>query len=532
MAICSLSLNVISSKIIKEVTSSRLSAPLAIGKDLYALPYSFDKEDMKEDTHRGSIVFSLKSNEPFITLTNEKFTKVAENTPFFNALKKISFCKVEKIEKIQGERTIVFTLKTDNNCFDTLTLGYKLVLDIMPYRPNCLLLSLDNKIISIFHEKIDIEKDIYLSRNATYYIPQNRSFPTSNNLEDYKSFISKATYRHTENYLNDHQDIKVSTFLKSLYDSKKIYLDKEDIIPSSFDDKNIKEIQIEDIYNIFVIDQKKQAKIEKEKELISTIEKALKLAIKKKSKLELDYKKNENYVDYMNYGQMILLYQTELKKGDSKLEKDGYSIPLDVKLTPVENANKYFKKYNKAKAATSILKDLLLKTDNEIEYLKKKEMEARNGTPRDIVELKSELVYLNYLKNKGKQYNSILKKKKCDPHYLKTPYCKIGYGNNGFQNEELTFSIAKKDDTFLHLLNYPSSHVVILDYSDYEKALLLGCELVLYLSHIDNGDIMVAKKKDVKKNPSKLGLVNILKYETIHLNHIRKESLDLFKEMN
>lgn len=532
MAVCSLSLNVIASKIIKEVTNSRLSSPLAIGKDLYAIPYSFDKEDLKENNHRGAIVFSLSSNDPFITITNDRFTKVGENTPFFNSLKKIAFSKVESVVKIKGERTIIFTLKTDQNCFDTLTAGYQLVLDIMPYRPNCLLLSLDNKILSIFHEKIDIEKDIYLVRNAIYNKPKDRLFPTSDSIEDYSSFMCKATYRLLTKYLDEHKNLNVSSFCKSLYESQKIYFHKDDILPFDFDNKDIKEINVEDIYNLLVSDQKKQAKIEKEKELVNTIKKALNLAIRKRSKLELDYKKNENYKSYLDDAQMILLYQTEIKKKDTYLEKDGFKIELDPKLNPVENANRYFKKYNKGKSAISILKELILKTDQEIEYLNKKLLEANDGTPRDILELKGELISLNYLKNKGRQYNSVLKKKTYDPHYLKTPYCKIGYGNNGFQNEELTFKIAKKDDTFIHVFNYPGSHVLILDYNDFDKALLLACELALYLSHLDNGTVMIAKKKDVKKNHEKIGLVNILKYETVVVKNIRNESVELFKQLS
>lgn len=529
MAICSLALNTISDKIIKEVLNSRFSMPLALGKDLYAIPYSFDREDLKEDNHRGAIVFSLDSNDPFISLSYDKFSKVSENTPFFNSLKKLAFCKVVDIKKIKGERTIIFTVSTDNNSFETISPGYKLVLDIMPYRPNCLLLSLDDVILSIYHEKINIEKDIFLSRNAKYTIAEDRRFPTSNNIDDYKSFMCKATYKQVTGYLSLHPEIDVYNLTHTLYNSDKLYFYQNNIYPYNFKNEEFKQIEVEDIYSLLVTDQKKQAKLEKEKELISTIEKALRLADKRKERLLKDLENNKENLKFVDYGQILMLYQTEIKKGDTLFEKDSYSIPLDNKLNPIENANKYFKKYNKSKTATNILKDLLIKTDDEIEYLKKKLLEANDGTPRDIVELKGELIYLNYLKNKGKQYNSVMRKKTFEPHYLKTTYCKIGYGNNGLQNEELTFKIAKKDDTFLHLYQYPSSHVVLLDYNDYSKALLLACELTLFLSHLDDGTIMVAKKKDVKKNPSKIGLVNILKYETITIKKIRKESLELFK---
>ena len=55
-------------------------------------------------------------------------------------------------------------------------------------------------------------------------------------------------------------------------------------------------------------------------------------------------------------------------------------------------------------------------------------------------------------------------------------------------------------------------------------------ELSLYLSHMDNGTVMIAKRKDVKKNPNKVGLVNILHYETAVVKYIRPESVAIFKK--
>ena len=79
--------------------------------------------------------------------------------------------------------------------------------------------------------------------------------------------------------------------------------------------------------------------------------------------------------------------------------------------------------------------------------------------------------------------------------------------------------------------DYPGSHVVILDYTDINKAINLACQLALYLSHLEDGTVYIAKKKDVKKNPSKIGLVNILKYETFHVRGIEKENLSIFQNL-
>ena len=262
------------------------------------------------------------------------------------------------------------------------------------------------------------------------------------------------------------------------------------------------------------------------------IEKAIKIAKKKLINLNNDLSTAKDRMKYLEYGQMIYLYQGEIKKGDKILKRDGYEIPLNPLFDAPKNANNYFKKYQKAKTALKILDELILKTKDEVEYLEKKLDEAKDGTPRDVMELKSELLQEGYIKEKQGRNTvyKVSKKHRYDPHYIILKEGKIGFGMNGLQNEELTFNIAKKDDLFLHVKDFPGSHVVILEGKDNKKIRETAMELYLYLSHMDNGTVMIAKRKDVKKNPNKVGLVNILHYETAVVKYIRPESVAIFKK--
>ena len=99
---------------------------------------------------------------------------------------------------------------------------------------------------------------------------------------------------------------------------------------------------------------------------------------------------------------------------------------------------------------------------------------------------------------------------------------------NGLQNEELTFNQAKENDLFFHLKDYPGSHIILFGRQDNET-ILLGCELALFLSHLDSGEVMVTKKKNVKKNSLRIGLVKIKSYNSYMIKSIRKSSLSMFK---
>ena len=173
-----------------------------------------------------------------------------------------------------------------------------------------------------------------------------------------------------------------------------------------------------------------------------------------------------------------------------------------------------------------------MQTEDDIKYLQKKLLDLENGSPRDILELKSELMETGYIKNAGKKgIKKASSKKKYEPHYLVLEHGRIGYGMNDLQNESLTFDIAPIQSLFFHVVDHPGAHVVLLSGTDKLKYRELAAELALYISHLSEGDVYMAKVKDVKKNKSKKGLVNIMKFETITIHKVKESSLELFKTL-
>ena len=346
------------------------------------------------------------------------------------------------------------------------------------------------KIVSLYHEHTDIEKGIYLTRNAIYNYPLTRKpLPLERqDPEEARPYLPNATLRYLKQYVQKGHDLKDT--LKARKESSSLYVYKKDILSFSFGLEGVKEVKVEDLYSCFVQDQKEVARLEKVKELLNLIHKAIKNNKKKEINLEQDLNTAKDRRKYLTYGQRIYQYQAEISKGDKVLERDGESIPLNPRLDAPHNANYYFKKYQKAKAALVILKDLIEKCKEDSLYLEKKEREIVDGTPRDIRELKSELLEEGYIKEKQGRNTvyKVSKKHSYDPHYLIVPEGKIGFGRNGLQNEELTFKQARKEDTFLHVKDYPGAHVVILEGKG-DEILRLAGELCLYLSHLSSGTI-------------------------------------------
>ena len=532
MAVDNLSLTIIANELAKQMVPSTLGRPFSLGNGAYAIPYS---EVLDESNIRhGSFVFTMEPTNPFACYSKERFEKIAENTPFFNSLRKLAGGRVLSVKKHQGERILTIHIDANKEDITETNDSYDFILELFPNRPNCYIIAYPyRKIVSLYHEHTDIEKGIFVTRNAIYQYPEERaSLPYHlSDAEEARPYLPNATLRYLKQYVNEEKHDLDAT-LKEMNDSTDIYIIKKDIISYPFGKKEAEKTKVSDIYTHFVKNQKEFAKLNKVKELLALIEKAVKVAKKKLINLNNDMETAHDRMKFLEYGQMIYLYQGEIQKGDKVLKRDGYEIPLNPLFDAPKNANTYFKKYQKAKTALKILDELIIKTQDEIEYLEKKLVEAKDGTPRDVMELKSELLQEGYIKEKQGRNTvyKVSKKHRYDPHYIILNGGKIGFGMNGLQNEELTFNIAKKEDIFLHVKDFPGSHVVILEGKDDKDVIDTACELALFLSHLDNGTVMIAKKKDVKKNPNKVGLVNILHYETAVVKYIRPESMEIFKK--
>ncbi len=529
MAFDNFSLKIITDELKNQLDGATFGKPLCITPTDFAFPYSFDNAD---GTFRhGTFIFSLNPTSPFITYSFDRYEKLDNNTPFFNSLKKLTYAKVNRIEKLAGERIITINFDSNHNDLSELNTGYDLIIELFPNHPNAYLIAYPyEKIISLYKERTNLEKGIFLTRNASYTYPPSRELDLNDikDVEDIKPFLSNACYKHLV------ENAKTQPFreiLNKMMSSNELYICGKDILPYHFSDDKLQKIKPSEIYSKLVSDQKKLAKLDRIKELISLIEKSIKVVKKKQKNLQKDLESAKDHLKYLEYGQIIYLYQGDIKKGDKALIKDGYNIPLNPLFSAAQNANSYFKKYQKAKSAIEILSSLIIKAGDEAEYLDKKLMEIKDGSPRDLLELKSELLHEGYIKEKQGRHTikEVSKRRTYDPHYLVLPKGKIGFGMNGLQNEDLTFKIAKKDDIFIHVKDYPGSHIVVLAGKDDEEVLHIAYELALYLSHLDSGTVMIARKKDVKKNPEKIGLVNILKYETKEIKYIRPSSISLFQ---
>lgn len=141
-------------------------------------------------------------------------------------------------------------------------------------------------------------------------------------------------------------------------------------------------------------------------------------------------------------------------------------IKLDVRLSPQQNAQKYYKKYNKAKTAEIMLNEQIAQGMNELSYLESVLVsigEAENT--QDLLQLREELVQTGYLSQKqqrGKKNKRTKAATAAPYHYRTSDGFDVFAGKNNLQNDLLTLKTAYKSDVWFHTQKIHGSHVILV----------------------------------------------------------------------
>jgi predicted ribosome quality control (RQC) complex YloA/Tae2 family protein len=212
------------------------------------------------------------------------------------------------------------------------------------------------------------------------------------------------------------------------------------------------------------------------------------------------------------YGELLTAYIYDIQKGaDTYRAADFYGqgetvdIPLEPTFTAAENAQAYFKQYNKQKRTYAALQGQIRQNAEDLAYLDSvaASIQTVKGL-NDIAEIRAELAEQGFVKAKYKKQGSHALKKSKPLHYTSADGFDIYVGKNNTQNDELTLRFARGNDIWLHTKDIAGSHVLIRanDKTVTEAALLEAANLAAYHSKgRDSGQVPVdyALKKYVRK---------------------------------
>lgn len=227
-------------------------------------------------------------------------------------------------------------------------------------------------------------------------------------------------------------------------------------------------------------------------DLTRFVQNAWKKNERKVKKLQCDLQRTEKADTYRLRGELLTAYMHQVQPGDKAIEVVNYydeagstvTIPLDPALSPSENAQRYFKKYNKAKASRSHLATQIKKAEEENDYFASILQQLETAEQEDVADIREELIEEGYMRRQRKKKDR-RRVRRTKPQLTVTHSSEgvpIYIGRNNRQNEYLTNRLANRNDTWLHTKDIPGSHVVIRSQAFGEETLLEAAQIAAYFS--------------------------------------------------
>ncbi|ARU19308.1 NFACT RNA binding domain-containing protein [Ligilactobacillus salivarius] len=477
-------------------------------------------------------------------ITQIPYTNPAVPTNFTMMLRKyLEGAKLLEIKQLDNDRVVYFKFLTRNELGDKLSL--LLSAEIMGRYSNVILINQStNKIIdTIKHVGMDQNRYRTLLPGATYRQPptQNKENPFEQDSNTFEELIQKYPNREVlaDNLLKQYQGISrdnalaLADKLHSSNNFVQAFNDflamTEDPIPTMngnnfsifADNPNDKKFTtLSEMLDVFYHTKANRDRVQQQGgQLLHVIRKNLQRNKKKLKKLSNELKATENADEYRIKGEVLTTYLYQIKRGMTKITLPNFydnnkeiTISLSNQLSPSQNAQKYFKKYQKLKNAVTFVNEQIELTKKEVAYLEEIQTQIELATPADLNDIKTELQQEGYIKKKQQKSKHSSRVKINKPEsFIASDGTEILVGKNNLQNEKLTLHTAKKTDIWLHAKNIPGSHVIIKSNNPSDETLFEAAMLAAYFSKFRssaNVPIDYVQVKNIRKpNGSKPGFV-------------------------
>ncbi|MFS9275657.1 Rqc2 family fibronectin-binding protein PavA [Streptococcus mitis] len=458
-----------------------------------------------------------------IQLTQTTFENPAQPSTFIMVLRKyLQGALIESIEQVENDRIVEITVSNKNEIGDHIQAT--LIIEIMGKHSNILLVDKSS------HKILEVIKHVGFSQNSyrtllpgsTYIAPPSTESLNPFTIKDEKLFEILQTQETTAKNLqslfqglgrdtaNELENIlvneKLSTFRNFFSQETKPCLTETSFSPVPFSNQAGEPFaSLSNLLDTYYKDKAERDRVKQQaSELIRRVENELQKNRHKLKKQEKELLATDNAEEFRQKGELLTTFLHQVPNDQDQVILDNYytnqpiTIALDKALTPNQNAQRYFKRYQKLKEAVKYLTDLIEETKVTILYLESVETVLNQAGLEEIAEIREELIQTGFIRRK--QREKIQKRKKPEQYLASDGKTIIYVGRNNLQNEELTFKMARKEELWFHAKDIPGSHVVIsgnLDPSDEVKT--DAAELAAYFSQGRLSNLVQVDMIEVKK---------------------------------
>jgi len=493
--------------------------------------FQYDRVSFSLFFGKNNLIFQVKDNSTIFYLKDEKDPNTDFQSKFLLSLKKhLQNSILINIRQEGFDRIVYFDFEKLNQFGDVEK--YTLIIEIMGKASNIFLTSKDKILSALYFTSIDVGNRVIMT-GARYTLPfeekkisplyledENFPFKTETFMEKIegvgRAFAMECSqdYHTFKKYLSSYKSVMYEIINRGkiqkvlTYNEFSEFNQKENATLEN--ERKYFETLNEGLNAYFKTTITSNVISEKKKNLLKYVDSQIKKFKKIEKNIKVDLKKNENFEKYKNIGDILAANMHQIKYGMKKItvfdfyNNEEVTINLDPLLSPNDNLNFYYNKYNKGKRTISALDSRFLDIQNEIRYFEEIKMfiEKENDFI-GIEEIENEL-NLSNSGNKIKNKIKLNKSKKRELLSFDYKGFQIFVGRNNKENEEISFSKGQPNDIWMHIKDIPGSHVLILRNNKEvpEDVLLHAANLACEYSKAKKGDkvtVDYCERKFVKK---------------------------------
>ncbi|VTS28645.1 fibronectin/fibrinogen-binding protein [Streptococcus pseudoporcinus] len=497
--------------------------------------------------HRQNFKVLLSAHPVFgrLQITQSEFKNpVVPNTFTMIMRKYLQGAVIESLKQIENDRIIEIGVSNKNEIGDAIKAT--LIIEIMGKHSNIILIDRhqDKIIESIKH--LGFSQNSYrtilpgaayreppkgrgynpyqISDEKLFEILQTESLDAKN-LQSLFQGLGRDSAQELAKQLD--RDQKLRAFRQFFAEETRPTLTANSFAAITFSDSHASFEDLSSLLDYYYLDKAERDRVNQQaSDLIHRVQNELDKNIKKLAKQEAELAATESAEDFRQKGELLTTYLSQVPNNKSSVKLENYytgqeiDIALDLALTPNQNAQRYFKKYQKLKEALKHLSGLIAETKQSIAYFESVDYNLSQASRDEIEDIREELVEAGFIK--GRSRDKRHKRKKPEQYLASDGKTIIMVGRNNLQNEELSFKMAKKGELWFHAKDIPGSHVIIkdnLDPSDQVKT--DAAELAAYfskgrLSNLVQVDMIEAKKLH-KPSGAKPGFVTYTGQRTLRV---------------
>lgn len=521
---------IVLSKLVKHLNDE---TPIRINK-IYSIGKNELLFNVRSNKQSKRLIISGDANQNRIHFTERNYPNDSEPSNFVMLLRKhLTNGMIVNIHQYNYDRILRLEIVNHNSIGDQVT--FFMYLELMGRYANIILTDKDNIIFDAIKRISPLENpnqvivpgakyEIYADMEKLSLF-ETKNFDINESLVKQFSGVSPTLEKEIR-YRLEH-DESFNEIIDEINESDQLILSSKDksndfhVIPLTHHYDDFNEASFSDGFDLFFYEKSQHERIKQvTNDLLRFLRKESKKLNKKLIKIENEIENNTNSEINLKYGDLITTYQYQITKGDTKAILNDYDtledvhIDLDPKLSPIDNAQKYYKLYKKQSKSLDHLNEQIKIANEELSYFNLLTEQLDYSDVNSAKEIRQELVDKKYIFEKKKHQ----KRKSNKPHYLTIQLedAIIKVGKNNIQNDYILKN-SNRNDYWFHVQTYHGSHVVVNTQNLRDELIVLAATLAAHFSQAKdakNVTVDYTQVRNVKRTGSK-GLVLLKEFDSV-----------------